>query len=1000
MDFRVLGPIRLYTGGQAVTIGEPRRQAVLAVLLLEAGRTVGVDVLVDRVWGESPPKQVRRSLQAHITRIRRALEEADPGGARVSRDSGGYRLDVPPGQVDLFRFRDTLRESPADAAALHAALGLWQGEPLAGLRGDWAERTRETLTQERVAAVVAWADAAIQAGDAPATLTRLTELADDHPLQETVAATLMRALYAVGRGADALARYERIRRLLRDDLGADPGRELAGVHEAVLRHELPSGTAPVAPVPAQLPALVSAFTGRADELDALDRLVADATGEPVVVCLTGTAGAGKTATAVHWGHRLRDRFPDGQLYLDLRGYDPGEPMAPVEALGAFLTALVPPGTEIPLGLTERAARFRTELAARRMLVMLDNAATVEQVRPLLPGTGDCVVVVTSRDSLGGLVALHGAHRVTLGQLPDPDAVALMRRLAGPRVDAEPEAAAALAERCVRLPLTLRLAAELAVSRPATRLARLVDELRAAQHTLDLLSGGADQRAAVRAVFSWSLRELDEDTVRAFAVLGLHPAPRFDAHALAALAGRPLEWARIRLDTLARANLIEPSGADRYGMHDLLKAYAAESGGEDDACAALGRVHRYYHATIAAAMDRLYPGEAHRRPAVTGTASPAPSFTDADGARTWLDEELPAVQALSAQAVAGGFPEHAVTLSALLFRYLDGHHEAIALSIHGYARAAARAGDDRSAEADALIALGGLHMRAGRPEPAAADLWAAFAAYGEIGNPLGQARVLGTVGMLEECAGRYRTSSGYYAQALTLFDRLGDVIGRAHILTRLGTIEARLGVPEAEDRLRQAMGLHGQAGHRFGEAWVKVGLGELAAEEGKSADAHRLHEEAADLFARLGHRESEAWAIDALGRAEALAGRPVEAATRHRRALHLFRRHGTRDGEAWALNGLGEACHACGYADAARANHAEALTVATRIDSREQAARAHRGLARVAVADADVVAARRHYDQAITIYTGLGLAAARTARSELASYVDERQFRSISRNSAG
>ncbi|WP_091287941.1 AfsR/SARP family transcriptional regulator [Amycolatopsis xylanica] len=971
MDFRVLGPVRVHAGGRTVPIGEPRRQAVFSVLLLEAGRTVADDMLIDRVWGETPPQQARRSLQAHITRIRRALEEAEPGGALVARDSGGYRLAVKPEQVDVFRFRRALHEHTADAAALEAALALWHGEPLAGVRGDWAERTRRTLRQDHAAAVVAWAEAKINAGEAASTIGRLTALSDEYPLQETAAAALMRALYAANRGADALAHYERIRLVLREELGADPGPELAAVHEAVLRHDLPPQGAS-SPVPAQLPADVAAFAGRTEELAELDRVT---TG---LVCLTGTAGAGKTATAVHWGHRVRSRFPDGQLYLDLRGYEPGEPMPSTDALATFLDALLPDGARMPLMPVERAARFRTEVAGKRMLIVLDNAATAEQVRPLLPGTHTCVVVVTSRDSLAGLVALHGAHRVTVDRLPAADAVGLLRRLIGPRVDAEPEATAELAERCVRLPLTLRLAAELAGSRPGSRLSRLVDELRAAQSTLDLLSGGGDQRAAVRAVFSWSLRQLSEEAIRAFALLGHHPAPLFDAYALAALSGDDVDQAQADLDALARANLVHPAGVYRYGMHELLKAYAAEIGDEP----ALSRVYDYYLATIAAAMDRLYPAEAHRRPAVAAPAAALPAFDDA-AARDWLDAESPNVQALAAHAAGHGMPEHAVTLSSLLFRYLDGHRETAALAIHGYAKEAARILGDHTAEATALIALGAMHMQAGRTGPAAADMWAAHALFRETGDLLGQARAVGNVGMLEESAGRYRRAAAYYTRALTMLGTLGDVTGQAHMLTRLGTIEARIGRDEpGHEHLRRAMALHRRAGHRFGEAWAKIGLGELATRQHRTADARRLHSEAADLFSQLGHRGSEAWAIDGLGRAEASSGHPVDAATHHRRALDLFRVHSCRDGESWALNGLGEACHACGYVATARANHTEALAVATRTGCHEQVARAYHGLARAASSDTDFATARSHYGQAIEIYTELGLTEAEVAKAEL------------------
>jgi DNA-binding SARP family transcriptional activator/tetratricopeptide (TPR) repeat protein len=978
VQFRILGPVRLSVAGRTTTVGEPRQQAVLAVLLLEPGHTVTIDTLVDRVWGDFPPRQARRSLQAHITRIRRALESAEPGGARLTREAGAYRLDIRPDQVDLFRFRQAMGSD--DRVALRASLDLWQGEPLAGLRGDWVERIRRTLHQEHAAAVVAWAEAEIRAGDAAATIARLTELTENHPLDEAAAATLVRALSAMGRTAAALTRYDRIRRALRDELGTDPGPALSAAHEAVLRHDLPPPAQPQSPVPAQLPADVVAFTGRDDELAELDRLAAGAGREPLLVCLTGTAGAGKTATAVHWGHRVRDQFPDGQLYLDLRGYDPEQPMSPADALAGFLTSLLAAGTEIPLGVAERAALFRTEVTGRRMLVVLDNAATVEQVRPLLPGTSTCVVVVTSRDSLTGLVALHGAHRVAVDRLPGADAVALLRRLVGTRVNAEPEAAVALTERCARLPLTVRLAAELAASRPATPLAGLVDELRAEGRTLDLLSGGDDQRTAVRSVFSWSLRQLSAEATRAFALLGRHPAPTFDVYVLAALADCSLDQARTVLDALVRAHLVQPA-RDRYGMHDLLRAYAAETGHAGDEHAALDRMYGYYLATAAAAMDRLYPGEAHRRPHVATSAGPAPDLTGADDAREWLDAELSSAEALAAHAATHGRPEHAVALSALLFRYLDGNHDTVALAIHGHARAAARATGDRAAEANALNALGGVHLQTGRVEAAVADLWAAFALFGEAGDLVGQARALCNIGMVEERAGRYQVATDHFTRALARYEWAGDVTGPAQVLTLLGIVKTRTGHVEAgRDHLWQAMDLHRLAGHRFGEAWVKIGLGEVAAAEGRLADAIDLHTEAAEEFRLLGHRDSQAWAIDGLGRTKTLLARPVDAVGHHQEALDLFRRHGDRDGETWSLNGLGEAYQAAGNVAAAQANHAQALTVAARTGAHEQEARAHRGLAR---AHAIPHTAIPHYDRAIAIYTELGLLIAEQIRAELA-----------------
>jgi hypothetical protein len=348
-------------------------------------------------------------------------------------------------------------------------------------------------------------------------------------------------------------------------------------------------------VPAQLPADVAAFTGRQDELAGLDQLLAtvnratgSATGLTTVTtaAVSGTAGVGKTALAIRWAHRVRGQFPDGQLYVDLRGYDPEQPVLPAEALHGFLAGLGVPGPEIPSALDDRAARFRTETAGRRMLVVLDNAATVDQVRPLLPGSPTCFVLVTSRNSLPGLVARHGAVRLDLDLLPLEDAAALLSALLGSRVTAEPAAATTIALQCARLPLALRVAAEFAIAHPATPLGRIVEELADERRRLDLLDAGGDRYTAVRAVFSWSYRNLPAKTARAFRLLGRHPAPDLDPPAAADVMQTSLDGARQLLDQLASAHLIQHTGRNptetgRYGMHDLLRAYATQLASTED-----------------------------------------------------------------------------------------------------------------------------------------------------------------------------------------------------------------------------------------------------------------------------------------------------------------------------------------------------------------------------------------------------------------------------------
>lgn len=502
----------------------------------------------------------------HVSRLRRLLDEAaaQESGAgagrpsiRLGKISGGYVLKADGDAVDLTRFRVLVARGRKPACSdteraelLEQALRLWRGAALAGLPGAWAERMRAAWGQERIEAACAWAEVCLRQAGSDKVPELLQPLLADHPLSEQLAVVLMRTLAAAGSSAEALHVYTGIRERLADELGLAPGPELRSVYEE-LSSRTPvlqrPGTSLAAPlIPAQLPMDVRPFTGRGEQLSDLTRVllgeggIEDAT-TAIVSAVLGTAGVGKTALAVHWAHRSRAAFPDGQLYVDLRGYDPHQPVSAAQALTGFLIALGVPRPEIPLRLEERAARYRTALDGRRLLVVLDNAASAAQVRHLLPGSPRCRVLITSRDSLSALVAMHGAHRVVLDALSRADALQLLRALVGERIDAERPAAIDLAEQCARLPLALRVAAQLVLSRPTEALARLVAELGDHQRRLDLLDLGDDPRVAVRAVFSWSYARLADLPARLFRLFGLYPGPDIDAHSAAALAASP--WTR-------------------------------------------------------------------------------------------------------------------------------------------------------------------------------------------------------------------------------------------------------------------------------------------------------------------------------------------------------------------------------------------------------------------------------------------------------------------------
>ena len=966
MAFRLLGVVEVGVDGGTAELGPRQQRTVLAGLVVDAGKPVSLSTLTERVWGDDPPAGARASLYAHLTRIRRIVERlpADAGVSLV-RGPGGYLLDVDPDWVDLHRFRRLVRAANepgrADAeraALLGAATRLWRGTPLTGVDGQWAERLRDGLVKERLDAVASWAEVTLALGRPVDVIRAVRELITEHPLAEPLVAAMMRALSATGRAAEALELFAATRARLADELGADPGHELRAVHESVLRGEQAEPPVPVPrprQVPAQLPADVFAFTGRERELAALDELLAETEGAStavVVSAVSGTAGVGKTSLALRWAHRVRDRFPDGQLYLDLRGYDSEQPMPVADALARFLTALGLAGSDIPLDEDDRAARYRTELSGRRMLILLDNAATTDQVRPLLPGSPGCLVAVTSRDSLAGLVVRHGARRLDLDLLPLADAVRLLAVLIGTRVDAEPAAATTLAEECARLPLALRIAAELAAARPATPLSELVDELADEQRRLDLLDAGLDPRTAVRAVFSWSYQHLSPEAACTFRLLGLHPGQDFDAYAAAALGDHDLPEARRMLDVLARAHLVEAHAGGRYVMHDLLRAYAHQLATKfHSASEPLTRLLDFYLSTAGAAMDALHPAEHHRRPPTLPARTPAPAFATADAAKAWLDAERANLLAACVHADGHGWPAHTVGLANTLFRYLDSAGlNADAFTIHNLARHAAARTGDGAGEARALLNLGLVYWHQGLLPQADAHLSQALTRYREIGDEVGLANAHSNLGVIEWRRGNLASSGEHLRQALVTYRRLEHPMGQAEALGNLGLVYQRL------DHLELALDHHRQA---------------LA------------------LFQQVGYRMGEAYALNNLGTTHLQLGQPAAAVEQLRHALVHFQRMGERAGEAEALNGLGQALRTGGAFDEAADRHLAALTVAIEIGDRYEQARAHAGLAEVHERCGDLGKARERWEAALEIFISLEVPEADLIRTRLAKTADHR-----------
>jgi DNA-binding SARP family transcriptional activator/Tfp pilus assembly protein PilF len=1021
MRFGILGPLVVWDGEGTVPVAAARQRVLLAALLVRAGQAVPADELADIVWDGSPPPGAVATLRTHVMRLRRTL--GPTAGSRIVTRYPGYLVDADDAEVDILQFARLCREGSAAARAraweeafgvLTEALGLWRGAPLADIPSQLLHRDEvPRLERLRMQALESRMEAGLQLGHHDELLAELQSLAADHPLHERFRAQLMLALYQSNRQAEALEVYRGARAALVTEVGVEPGPELQRLHQRILAGDPglaasfpdrrdagePATTGQAPPLPQrQLPPAARHFTGRQAELESLSSLLDQPSGSGTVVisAIGGTAGVGKTALALQWAHQVAEHFPDGQLYVNLRGYDRDQPMAAADALAGFLRALGLPGQEIPPGEDERAARYRSLIAGRRMLVVLDNAGSVEQVRPLLPGAPGCAVVVTSRDALAGLVARDGAERLDLDLLPLADAVTLLRALIGARADADPEALAALAAQCVRLPLALRVAAELAVSRPEIPLADLAVELADQQRRLDLLDAGEDTRTAVRAVFSWSYRHLNADAARAFRLLGLHPGADIDAYATAAIAAVTLEQVRHLLSQLTRAHLIQPAGPGRYGMHDLLRAYARELADSHDTeperQAALARLFDHYLSTAAAAMDALFPAERHRRPSIPAAASPAPPVAGPAAARDWLDAERACIVAVARDAAGHGWPRHCIQLAATVQRYLDdGCYYPEAAAIHGSARQAARNAGDADAEGTALRNLGFIDVRQGRYSQAAGRLQQALALYREIGDRPGQAVVLGNLGIMDWQQGCYQRAADRQQQALDLFREMGDRVGEARALVNLSDVDQQQGrYQQAADRLHKALSLFRELGYRSGAARALGNLGCVDQRQGRFHEAAGYQRQALDLFRELSDRHGEAHALSDLGVASLGLGRLQQAAGFQRQALDLFRELGERSGEAVALNGLGEAFLAAGEPGQARLQHAPALKLAGDIGDRYEQARAHNGLACAYDAIGDQSRARRYRQQALTLYTELGAPEADQLRAQLGNGHDPRQ----------
>ncbi|MEV6103258.1 tetratricopeptide repeat protein [Streptomyces sp. NPDC051940] len=998
MQFAVLGPPRMTGrgGGSPQEVSGALRRGLLSLLLARADEPVPAEVLLDALWGERPEPRRERRLQLQVHRLRRLLDAPE----RLEFGPGGYRLRVRPGELDAERFGALLAQAGRRAGAdprggaelIREALGLWQGTtPYAGVELPALAGEVQRLCERRLLALEELYGAELRSGQEARAAAELAELTRSHPLRERLHGLLVTALYRSGRQADALAAYRRARQTVVAELGLEPGPELRDLEQRILAGEPigPEGGVPAGPdggaggahpppvrvVPQQLPHRVPGFTGRDGELGELDRLLAGG-GTVLISAVAGTAGVGKTALAVQWAHRARGGFPDGQPYVDLRGYGPGRPAEPGDVLAVFLRALGADGTVVPRDAAERAALYRSLIARKRVLVVLDNARSAEQVRPLLPGAKGCFVLVTSRDTLAGLAARDGAHRIDLDRLTGDEARRLLSGLLDGRCAAEPAATARLVELCARLPLALRIAAERVRESPHRTVADLVAELADEQDRLDLLDAG-DPHASVRAAFFASYRHLGPAEARLFRLLGVHPGQDTDVYALAALAGDTrLRETRRGLDRLVRASLVDEVTPGRYRPHDLLRSYAAELAAAEDApadrTAALARLCDHYLRTAARAADIIAPHELRLPPATDGTPAPRPP-ADYQDALAWLDTERANLVRTATAAADQQLADRTGGFSTVLLWYLDlGLHLDDAQRLHGRALEAARERGDLAAEGTALRALGLVGFRQDRLQDAVPLLERALDLHIRAGDPLLEAASAGSLGSVLGYLGRTEEAIRRLRRSAELYRELGS---RRDLLHRpamhLGLLLRRQGRPEeAEEALREALDIAQECGQPPGQAHALCGLAAVYRDTGRYDEA-LAHARRAVAAARTGSFPfTEGFALARLGSVHQRLGDHDSARRRHTEALAIARATYNTGLEMSVLNELATDHAAVGETAEAVRCHTAALAVAAGRGAAYEQARAHAGLGRCHDGRGERERAVGHWRQALGLFRGL------------------------------
>ncbi|MGH3678831.1 MAG: BTAD domain-containing putative transcriptional regulator [Natronosporangium sp.] len=987
MRLEILGPIRASADGQETVLRAELERALLASLL-QANRTVPFERLVAAMWDDATPRNPREQLHSCVSRLRRRLTAGGFSADLIITDPDGYRTQVTVEMVDLLEFRATVSAARVASRAgrtveardhYRAALALWRGPALTGVDRLAVHHAAAGLEEERTQAHVECIDDELALGGGAALVGELIDLVQQHPYQEKLHAALMLALYRADRQAEALATYQRVRKALVAELGQEPGPALRELHQRILTSDdsLLSDAARLAgadlapPAGRQcLPRTVEDFTGR--ELDLGWLLKAAGVGDSYVspvLAIDGMPGVGKTTLAVRAAHLLRPDFPDGQLFVDRHGHSHEPPLDSSAALSTLLGQLGVPAGRIPTYPNERVARWRTELGARRVVLVLDNASSGAQVAPLLPTSGGCLALVTSRRRL---VDLDGAHPCSVEILTPEEAITLLERIAGSRIRAKPAEAAEVAKRCGYLPLALRLAATRLAHRPKWQVRELADRLADPEAPFTELRSGDRSLASA---FSLSYQQVSMDAQRTLRMVSLHPADTFDTHAAAAVTGSSLGIAQRVLDELVDAHLVEEPREARYRLHDLVRTFAAAVAGVADQVpdrrAAIGRLLDYYlYAAVTAgrSMDSELSRKFLSRDLPLGEPFrpdllESPEKQGAD----YFEEERPTLLAVVRCAAAQGYRRHAWQLARARWRFLSRRgYLADILDTHQHGLAAAEQLGDTDAVAAIRNGLAYAFARTGDYDQAIVHMLATLDHRRAGSDRSSESSARQNLAITYAQAGHYREAAAQSERALDAARRSGDTAVLAMAVVNTGYLFLVMGrLSEALRHGRNGLLLAREVGDRQLIAIAVGNVGAVRARLGNRGPASRLLSAGYRACQRTKDRCSGAEALNELGMIDRANGNYDRAVARHREALGLTREAGLRQDECTVYNELGRTMHAAGDRAAALELHRRALDDSRRIGYRYGQAQALAGMAEC-LRDSDPAAARRHWQQALRI----------------------------------